>query len=81
MGTVVYAAFEESSVLLKQTELVYGEEGVVDAVALAGASRTRCHGHGAQVEVVANRVLQVMVHRTLGVARVQILAKVLGQPT
>lgn len=77
--TVVDAALQQGAVLLEEAKLVDGEERVVDAVRLAAAAGPRRHWHRAQVQVIAYRVLQVMIHRSFGVARVQILAQILRQ--
>lgn len=76
--TVVDAALEQRAVLFEQPELVDGEEGVVDAVRFGRAPRPSRYGHSAQVKIVADRILQLMVHRTFGVPLAQVRMQILG---
>ena len=74
--TIVDAALEQLAGLLQLDELLLGEEGVVGAVALVRPRRPRRHRHRAQVQVVPDRVLQLVVQPALREPRVQVLPQV-----
>ena len=71
--TVVDATFQQRPVLLQQSKLVDRQKSVVDSVRFAVASGSGRHWNSPQIQIVADRVLKIMVHRALGVSRVQIL--------
>ena len=76
--TVVNAAFEQLSAGLQQVELLQREESVVDAVGLVRSGRPRRHGHRPQIQIIADRVLQLMILRSFRKAGVQVQAQILG---
>ena len=76
MLTIVDATLQELSRLLQGRKLLLGEEGVVGAVALVRPRRPRRHRHRAQVQVVTDRVLQLVVQPALREPRVQVLPQV-----
>lgn len=77
--TLENAGLQQIAGSLQGVELFVGEEGVIDAVHLAGAWRTGCHGHRAKIHVVSNRVLKFMVNAALWEPGRQVLAQVPGQ--
>lgn len=76
--TVVDASLQEGSVLLQLAKLVETEERVVDAVRFSRPGWSRRHGNRAKIQIIPDRRLQLMVHRTFGEASRQVLAKILG---
>jgi len=79
--SIIDATFEKIPRLFQSEELLLGEECVVDPLSFLWPGFPGGDGDSSQVQVVADRVLEVVVYAALGEPGVQVLPKITGDGT